>query len=403
MLLTIGESREADLVFYSRRAVDLDDRWRHFALTPADFATLNPNTRTCPTFRSHRDADINLAMYRRAGVLWREGDPDGNPWGLRFLRMFDMTNDSGAFRTRAELASAGWRLEADRFEKDEIVVLPLYEAKMFHHFDHRFGTYEGQSEAQANQGKLPELDHVAHADPGRVTLSRYWVLEGEVAARLDDAWDRHWLLGWRDVTGAEKIRTVIACIIPRSGVGNSFPLIIPSPDPQLVANLYANLSSIPFDYCARQKGGGIHLNYFTMRQLPALRPETYAMPAPWAPSIRIHDWLLPRVLELTYTAWNLKAFAEDCDDDGPPFIWDPERRFQLRCEIDAAFFHLYGISLDDTAYILDTFPVLQGSEEREHGEYRTKRVVLETYDTLATATAKGLPYDSPLGPPRRAT
>ena len=79
---------------------------------------------------------------------------------------------------------------------------------------------------------------------------------------------------------------------------------------------------------------------------------------PWAPSIQIRDWLLPRVLELTYTAWNLKAFAEDCDDDGPPFIWDPERRLQLRCEIDAAFFHLYGISQDDTAYILDTFPVL---------------------------------------------
>ena len=403
VLLTIGESRKADLVFYSRRAVDLDDRRRHFTLTPADFATLNPNTRTCPTFRSHRDADINLAMYRRAGVLWRESDPDGNPWGLRFLRMFDMTNDSGAFRTRAELASAGWRLEADRFEKDEIVVLPLYEAKMFHHFDHRFGTYEGQSEAQANQGKLPELDHVAHADPGRVTLSRYWVLEGEVAARLDDAWDRHWLLGWRDVTGAEKIRTVIACIIPRSAVGNSFPLMMPSPDPQLVADLYANLSSIPFDYCARQKGGGIHLNYFAMRQLPALRPEAYAMPAPWAPSIRIRDWLLPRVLELTYTAWNLKAFAEDCDDDGPPFIWAPERRFQLRCEIDAAFFHLYGISRDDTAYILDTFPVLARSEEREHGEYRTKRVVLETYDALAAAAAKGMPYDSPLGLPRRAT
>ena len=110
-----------------------------------------------------------------------------------------------------------------------------------------------------------------------------------------------------------------------------------------------------------------------------------------------------RVLELTYTAWDLKAFAEDCGDDGPPFIWDPERRFQLRCEIDAAFFHLYGISRDDTAYILDTFPVLERSERREHGEYRTKRVVLETCDALAAAATRGLPYDSPLGPPRRVT
>ena len=403
VLLTIRESPQADLVFYSRRAVDIDDRWRHFALTPADFAALNPNTRTCPTFRSQRDASINLAIYRRAGVLWREGDPDGNPWGLRFLSMFHMANDSGLFRTRPELASAGWRLDAGRFEKDGEVVLPLYEAKMVHQFDHRFGSYEVQSAAQAKQGKLPELDHVAHADPGRITLSRYWVHEDEVAARLEDAWDRHWLLGWRDITGAEKIRTVIACIIPRTAVNHTFPFALLSPDPQLVASLYANLSSIAFDYCARQKVGGVHLTFFTMRQLPVLRPETYAMPAPWAPSIRIRDWLLPRVLELTYTAWDLKAFAEDCNDDRPPHIWDPERRLQLRCEIDAAFLHLYGLSRDDTAYILDTFPVLARSEEREHGEYRTKRVVLETYDALAAASAKGMSYDSPLGLPRRAT
>ena len=403
VLLTIRESRQADLVFYARRAVDLDDPRRHFALTPADFATINPNTRTCPTFRSNRDAEINLAMYRRAGVLWRENDPDGNPWGLRFLSMFHMANDSGLFRTRAELASAGWRLEADRFEKDGNVMLPLYEAKMIHHFDHRFGSYEVQSEAQANQGKLPELDHAAHADPGRITLSRYWAHEDEVAARLDDIWDRHWLLGWRNVARASDMRTVIACMIPRAAVNHSFQLMMPSADAQVVAGLYANLLSIPFDYCARQKVGGVNFPYFTMRQLPALPPGAYAMPAPWAPSIRIRDWILPRVLELTYTAWGLEAFAEDCGDDGPPFIWDPERRFQLRCEIDGAFFHLYGISRDDTSYILDTFQVLKQSEEREHSEYRTKRLVLETYDALEAAAAKGIPYDSPLEPPRRAT
>ena len=403
VLFTIGESRQADLVFYTRRAVDLADRWRHFALTPADFATLNPNTRTCPTFRSQRDADVNLAMYRRAGVLWRENDPDGNPWGLRFLSMFHMANDSGLFRTRAELAAAGWRLDGDRFERDGEVMLPLYEAKMVHQFDHRFGTYEGQSEAQANQGKLPEPDHAAHADPGRVNWPRYWVPQDEVAARLDDIWDRRWLLGWRDVTRASDRRTVVSCIIPRAAVNDKFLVMMPSPDAQLVAGLYANLSSIPFDYCARQKVGGVSLKYFTMRQLPALCPQTYPMHAPWAPSIRVLDWLLPRVLELTYTAWKLKAFAEDCGDDGPPFIWDPKRRFRIRCEIDAAFFQLYGISRDDADYILDTFPVIARSEARKHGEYRTKRTVLEAYDALAEAAAKGIPYDSPLGPPRRAT
>ena len=396
-------SSSADFLFQGQAISDVDDPARHFRLSAADIDSINPNTGTCPIFRTERDATIALPIYRRVGVFWRESDPDGNPWGLRFLSMFHMTNDSGLFRTQAELASAGWRPKADRFEKDGRVMSPLYEAKMVYQFNHRSGTFEG-APAGKRPHRLPSPSDGQLADPAYAALPFYWVAEEEVDARLDGVWDRGWLLGWRDVTDSRaSVRTVVACIIPRTAVGNSFSLMVSSPDPQLVAGLYANLSSIAFDYCARQKGGGLHLNYFTMRQLPALRPEVYAMPVPWTPSIQIRDWLLPRVLELTYTAWDLRAFAEDCGDDGPPFVWDPERRFGLRCEIDAAFFHLYGISRDDTAYILDTFPVLARSEEREHGEYRTKRSVLETYDALADAATTGIPYDSPLGPPRRAT
>ena len=98
--------------------------------------------------------------------------------------------------------------------------MPLYEAKMIHQFDHRFGTYEGQSGAQANQGKLPELDHVAHADPGRTTLPRYWVSRGrgggEAGRDLGQALDDR--LEGRITRERSEIRTVIACIIPRTAV-----------------------------------------------------------------------------------------------------------------------------------------------------------------------------------------
>ena len=386
-------SATADFLFQGQAIADLDDPERHFTLGAADIEIINPNTGTCPIFRTKRDAAIALAIYRRAGVLWREGEPDGNPWGLRFLSMFHMTNDSGLFRTRAELVSAGWRMEADRFERDGMVMLPLYEAKMINQYHHRSGTFEG-APAGKRLHQLPSPSDAQLADPTYVPMPFYWVAEEEVDARLDGVWDRKWLLGWRNVTDSRaSARTIVACITPRAAVSNSFPLMMPSPDPQLVADLYANLLSIPFDYCARQKVAGLNLNYFIMRQLPALHPGAYAMSVPWVPSIQIRDWLLPRVLELTYTSWDLKAFAEDCGDDGPPFVWDSKRRFQLRCEIDAAFFHLYGISRDYTAYILDTFSILD----------RTKRVVLETYDALAAAAVKGVSYDSPLGPPRRAT
>ena len=396
-------SSAADFLFQGQATSDVGDPERHFNLSAADIETISPNTGTCPIFRTKRDAAIALGIYRRAGVLWREDDPDGNPWGLRLRRMLHMADDSGLFRTRGDLVSAGWRRESDRFEMEGKIMLPMYEAKMIYQYNHRNGTFEGAPSGKRPH-RLPSPSDTQLADPKYVSLPFYWVADEETSAWFDGVWDRGWLLGWRDVTDARaSVRTVVACIIPRVAVNHTFPLMMPAADPRLVAGLYANMSSIPFDYCARQKVGGLHLTYFTIQQLPALQPRAYAVPAPWAPSIPIRDWLLPRILELSYTAWDLQAFAEDCGDNGPPFIWDPERRFQLRAEIDAAFFHLYGISRNDTAYILDTFPVLQQSEVRTHGEYQTKRVVLDTYDALAAAAAKGRPYESPLGPPRRAT
>ena len=393
-----------DFFFQGEAVSDVQDPERHFTITAADIEAINPNTGTCPIFRTKRDSVINLAIYRLVGVLWDESHHDGNPWGLRFMQgTFNMSTHSNLFRTHGELASAGWLLRGNRFEKDEENMFPLYEAKMTYQYNHRSGTFEGAL-AGKRPHRLPAPSVAQLAEPHYAPLPFYWVAEEEVDARLDGVWDRGWLLGWRRVTDARaSARTVVACVLPRTAVPDSCFLMMPSLDPQLVAGLYANLSSIALDYCARQKVGGLNLMFFTMRQLPTLRPRVYANEAPWAPSMRISDWLLPRVLELTYTAWDVKAFAEDCGDDGPPFVWDRERRLQLRCEIDAAFFHLYRIPRDDAAYILDTFPVVQRSEEREHGEYRTKRVVLETYDALAAAAAKGIPYDSPLGPPRRAT
>jgi hypothetical protein len=402
VLMTVAKAERADLVFYARRAVDVLDQERHFSLVPADFELLNPNTRTCPTFRSRRDAEMNLAIYSRAGVLWCEDDPDGNPWGLRFMAMFHMANDSQLFRQQGELAAAGWALNGNRFVTNGEVMLPLYEAKMLHHFDHRFGTYEGQTEAQANQGKLPELDASAHSDPRRVTLPRYWVDGAEVETRLSGVWDRKWQLVWRDICRATDQRTVIAGVIPRVGVGHTAPLMFPAVDARSVACLCANLASFLLDYTARQKVGGAHLTYGYLKQLPVLRPAAYSTECPWSTAQTIRDWLVARVLELTYTAWDLQPFAEDCGDPGPPYIWDPERRFHLQSEVDAAFFHLYEVSRDDAGYILDAFPVLQRNDERLYRECRTKRVILEIYDALADAISAGRAYVSPLGPPRRA-
>ena len=77
---------------------------------------------------------------------------------------------------------------------------------------------------------------------------------------------------------------------------------------------------------------------------------------------------------------------------GTPFRWDDERRFLLRCELDAAYFHLYAIARDDVDYIMDTFPIVRRKDEKKHGEYRTKRVILEMDDQMAALPKIKVPH-----------
>jgi hypothetical protein len=215
------------------------------------------------------------------------------------------------------------------------------------------------------------------------------------------------LLGWRKTCRSTDERTVISSLLPAFGVNDKYQLIrLHGNVTKQSAYLIANLNSLVFDYCARQKLGGTDLSYFVFKQLPVLPPDAYSQPCEWEAGeeydpqpMTLADWLLPRVLELTYTAWDLEAFANDCGWHNPPFGWHDERRFLLRCELDAGFFHLYGLNRGDATYILDTFPIVKRRDEQQYSEYRTKRLILEIYDELAHAIATSQPYRTRLDPP----
>ncbi|GAB4273669.1 MAG: N-6 DNA methylase [Candidatus Promineifilaceae bacterium] len=397
-----GRAGGAEFVFFAQDVADLRDEERRFTLSAADIALLNPNTRTCPIFRSKRDAELTKAIYGRVPVLMKEGAGDGeeNPWGINFFTMFHMSNDSGLFRTRAQLEKEGGRLDGNRFVRGGQVYLPLYEAKMLHQFDHRWATYEGLDTRDAT----PEEKD----DPAFTVLPRYWVAEEEVGGRL--ARRSGWLLGFRDIARSTDERTAIFSVLPETAVGHKAPLIFIGADFEYLSYCFtANAISFAFDYVTRQSVGGTSLSYFILKQLPVLPPQTYRQPSPWQPipnrqsSISnpqsLAAWLLPRVLELTYTAYDLRPFAQECGYHGPPFRWDEERRFLLRCELDAAYFHLYGIARDDVAYIMDTFPIVRRKDEDAYGEYRTRRVILEIYDEMGAAIQSGRPYQTRLNPP----
>ncbi len=424
-LLTLGgpdrpAGGDPEFAFFLHGVGDLDDD-RRFTLSADDIALLNPNTGTCPVFRSRRDAELTKHVYRRVPVLvreGREGKGEENPWGVSFKRMLDMANDSGLFHTRRELEADGWRLRGNVFVRGDERMLPLYEAKMVHHFDHRFGDYADQPPG-SHSTNLPAVPPERHRDPAYVVLPRYWVAEREVEERLEGRWDRGWLLGWRDICRSTDERTVIAGVIPRVGVGHTSPLFMMHPsNQQFSSQLVANLSAYVFDFPARQKVGGTHLTYGLLRQLPVISPSDYTIDSPWDISSNLADWLQSRILELTYTAWDLAPFARDHGYDGPPFRWDDERRFLIRCELDAAFFHLYlgtpeewrstgsrellasfPSPRDAVDYILETFPIVKRKDEARHGHYRTKLQILEIYDRMQHAIDTGESYRTVLDPP----
>jgi hypothetical protein len=537
-VLTIGlaDNTPASFAFEIKSIPELLDERRRFTLSAEDISLVNPNTRTCPIFRSKADAELTKLIYERIPVLI-DANKNGtarNPWGIRFLRMFDMSNDSEDwFRTARQL-------EADRLDRDGTDWigqdgerwLPFYEAKMVHHYDHRWATYDADNVGD-NDARPPLAEQ--KVDPGYAVSPRYWVPGREVSLRtadlpkglldalrarnkplvmlgiahllfahwlerngitaasdaprgIHDLWlsfiernrfarviaptrlglagnnpasataattdylpaepvdeikhgpreatgwyevdaialaayldfsrrYRHvaepasllssedeavefaeqclrlatprWFIGWRDVTIANNERVVILGAIPRSGVGNNFPVFrfYPDIDKRLLSAFSANLSSLCFDFVAKQKVGGSHINFFIIEQLPVLPPSAFG-----AAEL---NFIVPRVIELTYSAQDIRAFAEDLGYDGSPFIWDADRRALLKAELDAYFAYLYGLSRDELSYVLDpkevmgadypseTFRVLKENEIRAFGEYRTRRLVLEAWDRFA--------------------
>ncbi len=179
---------EAEFAFFLHQAEQLKEPERRFTLSAEDLSLFNPNTRTCPIFRTKRDMEIARKMYERAGVLWKEqrsGVPEANPWGIGFMQMFNMTSDSGLFRTRDDLIDEGWKLNGNVFTRGEERYLPLYEAKLLHQYDHRFATFEGVSERDIRNGNARPMTVDEKSDPRAVAVPRYWVPEEEVAERLD--------------------------------------------------------------------------------------------------------------------------------------------------------------------------------------------------------------------------
>ncbi len=374
----------SDFVFFAQEVGDVDDPNRIFNLMPSDFALLNPNTRTTPIFQNRRDAEITKRVHRRFPVLVNEGDPDGNPWDISFQRMIDMTNDSYLFHTRSELEDKGWTLRGNHFVRDDRRYLPLYEGKMVGLHDHRAADVVKSPTAKQRQNQPRYLSDTDKANPERLAMPLSWVSESEVVSRVRT--QDGWLASFNDTTSATNSRTMICSAIPATAVSLTQRLFYTSEPEHL---LLAVLGSFVFDFVARQKVDGTHFTFVHLKQMPTPPPRTLESAS---------EFIAPRILELSYTAWDMAGFGKDLGYQGPPFRWNPERRMLIQAELDALMFRLYGSGRRDVQYILDSFERVGKNDFKQWGEYRTKLLILERYDAIE-ANLAGQPYETALDPP----
>ena len=358
----------------------------------------SPDTLSIMEFK--RQADINLAekIYDDWPLL---GDADERwAWNVKFTREFDMTNDSHLFVTKEQLEKMGakpldgkglrWVVERD--EKRE-VYLPLYEGKMIWQFD---AFYVDEVSYFLNEKYVRE--NLPFISTSKTLIFEHETFRGAIRA----------------IGSSTNERSLICGIVPKFTTGHHNITYIPPFNVKIKAFcieyhelifLATLFNSVVLDFVERLRMSIYHLFSFL-----------YSLPIPRLTSGNwFFDQIIPRAARLIcideefaelweetfkpewreiaktskIKGWeNLtEKWTPECGAYGWVYINNEKRddgdRAQLRAEIDAIVAHLYGLTKDEFAYILDTFPVLRRKEEEAFWEFRTKRMCLEEYERFA--------------------
>ncbi|MCY4264992.1 MAG: restriction endonuclease [Gammaproteobacteria bacterium] len=368
--------------------LQFQDSERCFHVDSTDAMRINPNTGTAPLFRNRRDANLITAIYERLPVLVdRSTDEVIKAWAVKYMTMFHMTNDSKLFRTRMELeeTEGAWPTGKNRFDSPSGKWLPLYEGKSIQLFNHRYASVKTNPKSISSQGNTEVLTFKQLSDINLTPEPRYWVNKNNMPCLSVD-----WGIGFNSICNINNARSLITSIVPLSACANSLPIFLPenSSQQQPIELLAANLGSIICDYVARQKIQSRNLNKYIIEQLPVIPVDAYHKTH--FGSISAGELLRQIILELTYTATDIAAFARSMgyvsnkDEVLPPFKWDEKRRLLLRSKLDAIYFHLYGITKrDDIRYVYSTFPVIERQEIKLIGSFRSRDLCLAWFNALS--------------------
>ncbi|KAB1198128.1 MULTISPECIES: Eco57I restriction-modification methylase domain-containing protein [Haloferax] len=371
---------EFELAFELTNVDQLNDVERKFDLSEDEIELINPNTKTCPVFRSRKDAELTIDIYEHSGAL--KQTTGSNSWDINIRRMFNMSDDSGEFVTRKQLISQGCQQDGNQFYDEESRFLPIYESKMMHQYDHRHASFEYVSDI--DNGSPERLSVEEKNNPSQLAFPRYWMDSDTYENKEMGDW--HIIL--RNIARATDEHTIIGTIIPNYPTVHSVNHI-EGTNPEDGALLLACLNSFVLNYVAKQKISGMNISHYILRQLPVPTPDQFEEFDIGNESAS--EVVQNLVLQLIYTAEDLAEFAAEIGGAKKPYQFDGEERTResIRFELEAILLHIYGVSESQIETVFDRFDQTKKNDIQKYGEYRTQNKILEKYRDLEDRVSGG--------------
>jgi len=407
-----NEVNNTEYSFNNLSIEDSKKKERKFTMSLNDVKIFSPNNVSFPKFSNKEEFILSKKCYEN-GIPLVDLKKIPN-WEFSIDRYINISDYSDEILT------------SDSLPKDELKIkskdyAPIYEGKLISQYDHRFASY-------SISGK-PEVHNIEDKS-ANVTINLFRYIPLKTALRKNPRLhSSSSFIAVRNITNRTNERGVIAAIIPAFITDYTLRIIQLNTKSLYKIILLSNLNSIVFDFLARQKIGGSNLSNYILEQTPIISPKKMGD--------KDFKFIIPRCFELLYTAWDVKAFADEVwldsdnqmkdiirnqhqDNHGTiignkngsnpvlpskmieigiplsPFIWDENRRAIIRAELDAWYAKLYGLNREDLRYILDpndlfgpefpgeTFRVLKDKDIRNYDEYRTRRLILEAWDKFQT-------------------
>lgn len=347
-----SDNYKANFIFYLHNIEDIISNENVIKLSFDELKLFNPNNKLLPAFKNQLEVELNRKIYQY-GVLKNDMDELND---VEIHRMINMTTDANILYNEPS---------ADR--------LSVYESKLMHQYDHRYATFSGIEHEERQKGNARVTTLAEKTDKNTCSVPRFYSPIKVFKEKNEKwKWKYNWYLAYRYISSSTNERCAIASIIPKSIVSNSAYLIFIRDLNNLILQI-GNMNSFWLDFTARAK---VTLNFppVILEQCPCIKSEQITE--------KILTQIKERVLKLTYTATDLDVFGKEFGLT-EPFQWNDKERFQLQCELDAIYAHLYGLEKEEMYYILDTFPIVKRKDIAKYGSYRTKETILALYDEFA--------------------